>query len=274
MITHIEESFVRCLRTLSILSLLFFSLATDLAAEEPPTISDNSFLIEEAYNQEPGVVQHINVLQYDWKADTWAYSFTQEWPLFSQSHQLSYTIPVLRVDDPESDEDIGDFALNYRYQLLNGENLSVSPRFSLLLPTGDEDQGFGNGAVGYQVNLPVSLILSKDFVYHWNFGYTVTPNAEDGSGAEETIDGFNYGASFVWLAAPTFNLLLETVGTASDVVGDGGQEDTLFINPGARFAINFESGLQIVPGISFPIGVGPSSDEYQVLFYLSFEHPY
>ena len=29
------------------------------AAEEPAPIQDNSFLIEEAYNQEAGVVQHI-----------------------------------------------------------------------------------------------------------------------------------------------------------------------------------------------------------------------
>lgn len=59
------------------------------------------------------------------------------------------------------------------------------------------------------------------------------------------------------------------------VQGDGAKirNDTFFINPGARFAINFESGLQIVPGISFPIGLGPSKNEYGVLLYLSFEHP-
>ena len=37
-------------------------LAGALTAQEPPTppIADNSFLIEEAYNQDPGVVQHIS----------------------------------------------------------------------------------------------------------------------------------------------------------------------------------------------------------------------
>jgi hypothetical protein len=30
-------------------------------AQGTPPIQDNSFLIEEAYNQEPGVVQHISV---------------------------------------------------------------------------------------------------------------------------------------------------------------------------------------------------------------------
>ena len=47
---------------------------------EAQRIEDNSFLIEEAYNQEAGVVQHINTMFYDWKHDTWSYSFTQEWP--------------------------------------------------------------------------------------------------------------------------------------------------------------------------------------------------
>jgi hypothetical protein len=35
------------------------------------------------------------------------------------------------------------------------------------------------------------------------------------------------------------------------------------------------SGIQIVPGISFPIGVGPANrGEEGFLLYLSIEHPY
>ena len=50
--------------------------------------------------------------------------------------------------------------------------------------------------------------------------------------------------------------------------------DTFFINPGFRFAINFESGLQIVQGITAPIGLGPSEGEYGIFLHLSFEHPF
>ncbi|HZK78257.1 MAG TPA: hypothetical protein VFC35_05065 [Gemmatimonadaceae bacterium] len=46
------------------------------------------------------------------------------------------------------------------------------------------------------------------------------------------------------------------------------------ISPGVRAAFNFASGLQIVPGIAFPIGVGPSSGERGAFIYLSFEHPF
>src|SRR5262245_1643983 len=50
-------------------------------------IRDNSFLIEEAYNQEPGVVQHIFTGSFGLddrggpRTRTWDLSFTQEWPL-------------------------------------------------------------------------------------------------------------------------------------------------------------------------------------------------
>jgi len=39
-------------------------------------------------------------------------------------------------------------------------------------------------------------------------------------------------------------------------------------------AYNFENGLQIVPGIGVPIGIGPSSGEKGIFLYLSFEHPF
>src|SRR5438552_14711836 len=53
--------------------------------------------MEEAYNQEPGVVQHISAFQLFRGADSWAYSFTEEWPLFGRTHQLSYTLPIQRT---------------------------------------------------------------------------------------------------------------------------------------------------------------------------------
>src|SRR5262249_59004860 len=73
-----------------------------------PGISDNSFLLEEAYNQERGVVQHINGLSRFGGAD-WVYTFTQERPVPAAQHQLSYTIAVL---DAEQGPGFGDLALD------------------------------------------------------------------------------------------------------------------------------------------------------------------
>src|SRR6266508_4143081 len=137
---------------------------------QSPAISDNSFLLEEAYNQEPGVVQHISAWQRALRSAAWAFTFTQEWPVGTQTHQLSYTIPVQRTESP-STTGLGDAALNYRYQLRGAEEpVAIAPRLSLLLPTGSSARGLGTGHVGVQLNVPVSVALAPWLVSHWNAG--------------------------------------------------------------------------------------------------------
>lgn len=250
------------------------------AAEEPAPIQDNSFLIEEAYNQEAGVVQHIQTFSRARDGGGWLYSFTQEWPLGGQRHQLSYTLLYARPATGEgAGEGIGDAALNYRLQLVGngGSAVALSPRFSLLLPTGDERQGRGEGALGYQVNLPLSVVLGPRVVTHVNFGATWTPGAKNAVGEEADLDFYQFGQSFVWLLAPRVNLLLELVYSSEEVVAGRGRAergDNLLINPGIRWAYNLPGGLQIVPGLAFTLGAGPSAGERAYFFYLSLEHPF
>ena len=71
--------------------------------------------------------------------------------------------------------------------------------------------------------------------------------------------------------------MLEYVYASGEAITGPGQTDrqsTSFISPGIRWAYNFSSGLQIVPGIAVPIGVGASRGEKAVFLYLSFEHPF
>src|SRR4030095_4060822 len=122
-------------------------------AQDPPEIQDNSFLIEEAYNQEFGVVQHINTFMRLWNSDDWVYTFTQEWPVPGDPrHQFSYTLAAVHPGDvtPQS-TGFGDTLLNYRYQLVgSGETrVAFSPRLSLLLPTGNSAVGRGVGGTGF-----------------------------------------------------------------------------------------------------------------------------
>lgn len=246
------------------------------AAEGANKIQDNSFLLEEAYNQEDGVIQHIFVYQYLKKTKTWGLTFTQEWPVPNQTHQLSYTIPYSRVDDPEWKTGLGDIALNYRYQLVFKDNLAIAPRFSIILPTGDYKKGLGSDALGFQVNLPVSVDVSDKWVVHWNLGATYTPDSKEPNGATSDTVGMNFGASAIYSITPKINFMLESAWNSTEAVqADGSKvrEDSFFINPGFRYAMDFASGLQIVPGISFPYGIGPSKGEYGALLYLSFEHP-
>jgi len=245
-------------------------------AEDTKKIQDNSFLLEEAYNQEAGVVQHIQTFMYLKKSKDWIYTFTQEWPVPKETHQFSYTIPVVHMTDPANSSGIGDIALNYRYQAVLKDHIAVTPRFSMILPTGDYKKGHGTDSVGLQTNIAMSVELSDKFVTHWNLGATYTPRSREPGGAKADTTAFNYGASLIYLATENFNLMLETVGTSGESVQPDGskqQANTFFINPGVRFAINFKSGLQIVPGFSMPIGVGSSAGEFGGLAYLSFEHP-
>jgi len=255
--------------------ILVLSWSMPSRAEEVRKIQDNSFLLEEAYNQEDGVVQHIQSFQL-MKGGSWTYTFTQEWPVPTQKHQFSYTIPYLHLDDAEDPTGFGDVLLNYRYQAVLEGPIAFSPRISLITPTGDHGEGLRNDAWGLQGNLPLSVELADRLVTHWNLGATFVPDAKGIDGSQADITGFNYGVGFIYIVNDNFNLMLELVGNTSETVGDGGRIETesfFFINPGMRFAIDFESGLQIVPGLSFPIGVGPSEGDFGVFCYLSFEHP-
>src|SRR6185369_4957863 len=152
-------------------------------AKEEPQIQDNSFLVEEAYNQERGVVQHINTFSRMWNSKDWSYSFTQEWPAPGNwHHQLSYTLVGMHAGaNSGTGGGMGDTIFNYRYQAIgSGESrLAFSPRLSLLLPTGNVLEGRGLGAVGGQVNLPVSIVLHRRVVTHWNIGGTFVPRAQN-----------------------------------------------------------------------------------------------
>ncbi len=255
-------------------------LAAALVAGEPGgarPIQDNSFLIEEAYNQEEGVIQHIFNYQRVRGSGRWQATFTQEWPVSGVTHQVSYTLPAGAAASGTA-VGAGDAALNYRYQVVgDGEaRLAVAPRLSLLLPTGDEKRGLGAGALSLQVNLPASLALSDAFVAHGNAGATLTPRARNERGERAGTNAANLGASLVWIGGRRVNGLVEVVWSSSQVVTGPGttrRERQMLVSPGLRCALDLPGGLQIVPGIAFPFGVGPSRGERSVILYLSFEHP-
>lgn len=258
-------------------TLLLAPLLRAQEKKESP-IQDNSFLIEEAYNQEQGVVQHISTFTRAQASKDWIYTFTQEWPAGGLAHQLSFTLPWQRLG-ADGRQAFGDMALNYRYQLVGdgAASVAVSPRFSVLLPTGDEKRGYGKGSPGFQVSLPVSFTMGDVFVGHFNAGSTLTPRASNPSGDRANAQDFMLGQSFIWLASSRVNAMLEFLYTNSAVVTGPGQtqrQRASFLSPGIRWAHNFASGLQIVPGIAIPIGVGASRGEKAIFLYLSFEHPF
>lgn len=252
-------------------------------------IEDNSFLIEEAYNQEAGVVQHIFNGQYTRTNGEygWNFSFTQEWPVFSVEHQLSYTIPSYHlIDGTDRVYGVGDIMINYRYQALEEDEAkpAFAPRFSLILPTGNRDRGTGNGVVGYQWNLPLSKKLTSIFAMHANLGLTYLPHVRtplDGSTSPlspaHSLVSYNLGASGVLALFPRFDLMLEWVGLFEDSINDSGRATTQFqpvLSPGFRAAVVNEKKLQIVVGAAAPIGLNHNANNVGAFLYFSVEHDF
>lgn len=268
------------MRTISSV-VLFLVIGMDLGSgqsqerqqEQPRGIEDNSFLVEEAYNQEAGVVQHISSGMIVRR--NLMYSFTQEWPLGEQAHQLSITIPYLTFDSFGT-HGIGDILINYRYHMLLEEHgVAFAPRLSVMLPSGNRSNGTGWGVIGFQTNLPASVELSREWVTHFNLGATILPKIEAG-GATSTLFSASTAASVIWLVEPEFNLILESVFSSNAGIEDDGRttrESEFIFNPAVRGAINVGE-LQIVPGVGIPISFKGSIAQAGVFVYLSFEHPF
>jgi hypothetical protein len=247
----------------------------------PSPIQDNSFLIEEAYNQEDGVVQHISTFSRMWNSKDWSYTFTQEWPApHNWRHQFSYTLMRMHAGDfAGSGAGWGDTALHYRYQLLgNGDaRVAFAPRVSILMPTGNVAGGRGAGGVGIQVNLPFSVALHPRIVTHWNAGTTFVPQARSADGYVASTLGYNLGNSIVYLLHSRFNALIEASYSRYQSLGGSGRpawSSDICLSPGVRWAHNFSSGLQVVPGVAVPMGIFSSAGERGIFLYLSFEHPF
>ncbi|TRV18645.1 MAG: transporter [Microcystis flos-aquae Mf_WU_F_19750830_S460] len=233
-------------------------------------IQDNSFLIEEAYNQEAGVVQGIATFRKQGR-DRYI-AFTNEFPLGSQIHQFSYVLPysILRSDDQKA-RGIGDVLLNYRYQALfeSAVTPAFAPRISLVVPTGNFRKGTGNDSFGVQGSLPFSKVVSDRMTLHANAGAT---SLFDVLGRSPR--SFNLGGSAVYAVTADFNILLETMGERIETVNATrgiDREYALTISPGGRYALNLPD-TQIVLGLGAPVTFSRDKrPSYGAILYLSVE---
>ncbi len=258
--------------------------AADAAKPGRPVdgIMDNSFLIEEAYNQPEGVVQHIFNAQYGRDllggpdVSAWTFTFTQEWPVVSQRHQLSFTMPFSFVDTgAQSTGGLNDVLLNYRLQAyFNEDSLTAfAPRLSLVLPSGNANRGFGADTLGLQANLPFSTALGDRWFAHVNAGMTWLPNA--GPAPRRVLQNYSAAASLIYCPREDLHLLIEGAANWNEGVNGVGRVTrplSLLISPGVRKAFNLSGDRQLVLGIAAPIGTTRTAPDYGVFLYLSFEH--
>jgi hypothetical protein len=244
-----------------------------------PAIEDNSMFIEEAYNQEDRVVQHIsNLVFLPNMKDNYYYAFTQEWPAFGLKHQLSYTVQYNSYNRGDI-TGFGDILINYRYQLSYKENfIACSPRLSIIIPSGDKNKGLGSGSWGLQTNLPLSKRWSNHFSNHFNFGvnYLFKVKENDISFNKSLVSYFA-GISSIWLISEKFNLMLECLTNFNanpDLKNKVIYTNQTILAPAFRYAINIKK-LQIVPGVSLPLTFEKNlKASAGAFFYLSFEHEF
>jgi DtxR family Mn-dependent transcriptional regulator len=236
----------------AIVLLVLCSSAARAQASQPFAITDNSFLIEEAFNQSAGIVQSIGTFQIGAR-DEWEAVLTQEWPLFGQSHQISYSIPYAAFTGARG---VGDVMVNYRFQWTTekGGIPAFAPRLSLILPTGDDARGLGYAGAGWQVNLPFSKQL-RDVYLHWNIGFTRAPS----------VSQPHLGASAIWRAWSMVNPMIELL-----VEG----QDQVTVSPGIRLGKN-QGDAQWVVGLAAPVvRLQDANTTYSILGYLSYEFPF
>ncbi|HEX9664027.1 MAG TPA: transporter [Candidatus Binatia bacterium] len=269
-------------------ALTLFSGVTARGAEPRPIdgFSDYSFLIEEAYNQEQGEVQHTLTAVYsnDFRRRGWSFNFEQEWWLFTEDHQVAFSIPFSHIrEEGENQRGVGDVLIEYRYQLTEeGPNVpAVAPKFSLILPTGDRDKGTGNGVVGYEWSIAASKKVAPRLALHANLGLTYLPKVrvplDDGLrlSPKRSLVSYDVGASVVFALTSNFHTLLEWVGEFEQEIGDKGKKERVFkasLSPGIRAAVINKDGLQTVLGVGIPIGVSGPAENYGVFLYFSIEH--
>jgi hypothetical protein len=269
------------------LAVALVAVAVRLGAAERPIerISDNSFTVEEAYNQEDGVVQYIFNAVYSRGPGRrgWSFAFTQEWPLFSSRHQISYTIPAARRRAfGQREGGLEDVQLNYRYQLLEeGEGTpAAAPRFTLVVPAGSRDRGTGSGVVGYEWQLPLSKRWGERFATHANLGLSYLPGVRGrleagGLSPRRSLVSPRFGASGIVALSPRLHALLEWTGNSEQTLdGKGGRrrEFVASLALGLRAAVIDREGFQAVVGSALLAGLTRPADDFGAFLYLSIEH--
>ncbi|MGB7217256.1 MAG: hypothetical protein WBD07_00475 [Vicinamibacterales bacterium] len=240
----------------------------------PFEITDNSMLIEEAFNQEPGIFQ--NIFGFVHSGSSWDAAFTQEWPLGTQKHQISYTVPFASLAGQRG---VGDIQIHYRYQAVTEGpgRAAFSPRFTVILPSGNADKNLGSGVIGWQVNLPFSK-QRNDLYFHANGGFTHLAGVDSGAVPADEVSLLtpHLAASGIWRIRPMLNVLVENVFEwAQEVDGPGttGRTAAFTVSPGARGGWNL-GDHQLIVGLAAPLTWSDGAMDAGVFVYLSHELPF
>jgi hypothetical protein len=233
-------------------------------------IVDNSFLVEETFNQDPGIIQTA----FTWvrsEGGDWEGAVGQDWPLRVHRHQFSWALPW---DGGGLPADVGQLSVSYRYQFVDVSEKTpgVAARVSVILPTGREAD---DNRVGLQAAVPMTVAWRR-FYLHANAGVTWTHHVRSAQGATANLTSPYLAGSVVWPAASMFQLMLEDVvefDASLDEDARTRRHTTMTVSPGMRSGWNVGRN-QVVLGAAVPIDTGDNGRAVSVLGYVSLEGPF
>jgi hypothetical protein len=217
--------------------------AADPPAGAPPPgfLLSNAILVETAYHQEADELESTLAFSTDRRRR--GLTFSQEWPLGSERHQLSIEVPAAtQASTAWGDLQVAAVGLSYGYLLRRAETSRViaSPTVGLALAAGFEDD---EPATGVEVALPVSAMLSDHFATTTRLGVEVGLGGAHGE--EETPVVFEVGQSLVWMARPTLNVVLDVTWEREEE----GHAAEVVVCPGVRWAHRLRGGVVVVPAV-------------------------
>jgi hypothetical protein len=236
-------------------------------------IDDNSFILEEAYNQRPGEFQFIQIYRSYKSGKEYRFISEGEMPLGSEKHQFSYQFARENGADEGS---VGDTTLNYRIQSLNEPDLLMAHRFGLILPTGSVDKESSYGVTGLRYVQANTFILNDYWDNHWNLGINHYPEAKvKFSDKRRTLNEYGIGSSLIYHWKDNLNLLLEATYETLEELNLNSKKkfrNIFTLLPGVRTAIDLSwKETQIVPGLGFPVRFEDEDIDHGLFVYLSIE---
>lgn len=235
-------------------------------------IVDNSFLIEEAFNQDPGLVQSTFTWSRD-RSGAWEGNFTQEWPAPALAHQLSYSVPLAGGDGMGAH--VGGIVVNYRYQVAMERpgRPRIAVRLGVVLPTGRAVDS--SDRPGLQLNVALSKQLGRVYV-HGNTGFTWLEKVPVGAGDRKNLTSPFFAGSLVWNNRPFLNLMIESLVSFDEQGADNGRTEhqpAVTVSPGVRGGWT-RGDRQFVLGAAVPVTRAGHATTTAILGYLSYELPF
>ncbi len=215
------------------------------------------FLLEEAYTQEKSEWQIGASLSQSLEGpDERGWELEVEYG-FTDRLQFFVELPI--VDGPFNSGGMGDPEIGLDYAILKDTGRST-PEFTvgaaITLPVGDNENGPGNGGVGYQLSARVSKALAPDIFIHGLAEYEAVPNARQ-DGADLSLREYSFGAGFAY--APIDNLFLVSEYLwAKERQKEGGfveREIEQYLSIGATY--EFENDISI--GLGAAVGLNENS---------------